>query len=284
MHDGNAVRCAIGNLALGQLGHVHGDQALVDQAQLLDACKRTHAEVLEAVADFVSRFVQVQMHRQVELPGQHLDAFKALVGYGVGRMRRETGADQRIPAQIVMHRQRLVEVFVAAARPRRRKLDHRQADEGAEAELAVSRRLHVRVKIVFVAAGGTATDHLGDCEFHAVAHELRPHDLGLRRPHMILQPGHERHVVRQAAHQCHRVVRMGVDQAWNQRMASKFDALARRELLAGFGDRQQRYDATRVDHHRMMVEHPCMRLDRNEPARLDDEIDDGRRAHAFLLT
>ena len=77
---------------------------------------------------------------------------------------------------------------------------------------AYSGRLHfarggVRKKIHIVEAGGAGFQHFGDGEFAAVVHELRADPFRFRRPHVVLQPVHQRQVVGHAAKQTHGRVR-----------------------------------------------------------------------------
>ncbi len=100
---------------------------IVDEPERLHARERTHAVLALGVFDFLRGFMQVQVHRNVELVGEHADALEARVGHRVRRVRPEARADQRLAAELVVHGEALVEVFVAALRPSARKLDDRQA-------------------------------------------------------------------------------------------------------------------------------------------------------------
>jgi hypothetical protein len=112
-------------------------------------------------------------------------------------------------------------------------------------------------------------------KLHAVAHELRPDHLGLGRPDVLLQPGHQRQVVSQPTQQRHRVVRVAVDQARDQRVLGKLDPLARRIGDARVGDWQDRLDLATVDRDRVLLQHYGMRLDRNHPTGFDEQVDLG---------
>ena len=98
---------------------MHGDQVIVDQTDLLEPRERTHAVIAQAVLDFLRGLVQVDVHRQVELVGQQVDALEALVGDRVRRVRREGRADQCVAREFVVDGERLVEILVAASSPRR---------------------------------------------------------------------------------------------------------------------------------------------------------------------
>src|SRR5690349_10411855 len=80
--------------------------------------------------------------------------------------------DQGLAAELVVHGEALVEIFVAALRPGARELDDRQRHHRTEAEPAVRRGLHVGEEIVLAAARRAAAEHLGDGELDAVANEL----------------------------------------------------------------------------------------------------------------
>ena len=155
----------------------------------------------------------------------------------------------------------------------------------AEAEAAVGRGLHVGEEIVLVAAGGAAAQHLGDRELDAVGDELRPDHFRLGRPDVLLQPAHQRQVVGDAAQQRHRVVRVRVDQAGDQRvLVDATTRFARREARARVGDRQQRDDAIAVDRDGVVFEHHAVRLDRDDPAGFDQQVAGFRGAGRHRLT
>ena len=217
--------------------------------------------------------MQMQMHRQVELIGQHANALEASIRDCVWRVRSECGAKQRLALELVMDAKALVEIFIAGLRPRGRELDDRQADHRAEAQPPVGGRLNIREKVTFVAAGGAAAQHLRYRKLDAIAHELRPHEFSFSRPNVLVQPAHQWQVVGQTTHQGHRVVRVRVHEAGDQHMLGQLDALVRRETRLCLGDRKHGDDAAVIDRNGMVFEHDSVRLYRNEPACFDEKFD-----------
>ncbi len=65
-------------------------------------------------------------------------------------------------------------------------------------------------------------------------------------------------------------------------MFTQFDALARRIDGASLGNRQHGDDGVPVDRHGMVLEYDRVRLHRNDPACLDDQIDRLRRSGTHL--
>ena len=272
MHHADPARGAQRDLGVGELGHVHGDQAIVDQAQAIQPRQRTLTVFVLRLPHFLRGFVRVQMHRDIELIREHADALEIVVRHRVRRVRREGGRDQRIVAPLVVDFTGTVEIFVVAFRPGSGEIDHRQTDARAEAVALVGRGLHVGKEVVFVAAGGPATQHFGDGQGDAVGDIIGAHDRGLDRPDVFLQPLLQRQVVGHAAHQCHRVVAVCVDQPRNQRALRPGDGFARGEQPARFFDRQQREDRTVAHRDRMVFEHDAARRDRDHVTGLDQQV------------
>src|SRR6185437_3952555 len=109
-----ASRSAGGNLAVGQLGHVHGDQAVVDEAEFLQPLERAQAALGLFVLDLMRGLVRMQVHRNVELVGQHANALEALVRHRIRRVRCKGGADQVVTEKAVVHLAGTFEVLVLA--------------------------------------------------------------------------------------------------------------------------------------------------------------------------
>ena len=286
MHHADPAFGAQVDLAVGELGHVHGDQAVVDQAEAVEARDRALAVLLLRLLHFLRGLVQVQVHRQVELVGEHADAFEIGVTDGIGRVRRERGRDQRIVAPLVVDLAGAVEVFVVRTRPRGREIDHRQADAGAEAVALVGRGLHVGEEVVLVGAGGAAAQHLGDGQRGAVGDEFRADQRRLDRPDVFLQPDLQRQIVGDAAQQRHRIVRMGVDQPGDQHGLRPRHGLGRREARTRLGRRQHRDDRAAAHGDGVILAHHAVRFDRHQEAGFDQQVagfgSHGTFAHAAL--
>ena len=93
----------------------------------------------------------------------------------------------------------------------------------------------------------------------------------LRGPDMLFEPAHERQVVGEAAHQRHRRVRVRVDQPGDEDVVGELDLLVMREALARLAGGQHRLDLAVAHGDGVVLEHRAGRLDRDDPARLEDE-------------
>ncbi len=272
MHHRHAALGAQVDLGLGQLGHVHRDQAVVDQAQAIQARQWTLAILLQRIGDFLRGLVGVQVHRHVELVREHAHALEVGVADRIRCVRRERGVDQRIAAPLIMDLARAVEIFVAGLGPGGREIDHRQADPRAEAVALVDRGLHIGEEVVFVGTGGAAAQHLGDRQGGTVGDELRADHRRFHRPDVLLQPLHERQIIGDAAQQRHRIVGMRVDQTGQQRRIRSRHHPLRHEALARVGNWQDGEDVAALHRHRMVFQHHPMWHHRDDETGLNEEI------------
>jgi hypothetical protein len=89
---------------------------------------------------------------------------------------------------------------------------------------------------------------------------------------VLLQPGHQRQVVGNAAQQGHRVVRVRVDQARHQRSLGSAHHLGGAEACARLGTRQDGHDLAATHGNGMVFQHHRMRLDRNDVTGFDEQV------------
>src|SRR3546814_188324 len=272
VHHAHAALHAQVDLGLGHLGHVHRDQAVVEQAEAVKPRDRPLAMLFLRLRDFLRGLVQVQVHRHVQLVGQHADALEVRVVDRVRRVRRERGGDQRIVAPLVVDLAGLVEILVVALRPRGGEVDHRQPDARAEAVALVDGGLHVGEEVVLVDAGGAAAEHLRDRQGDAVGDEVRADHRALDRPDVLLQPDLQRQVVGDAAQQRHRVVGVAVDEAGHQRAVRAADGLRRIEPRPRFRARQDGDDGAVADGDGVVLEDHAVWFDRDDEAGFDEDV------------
>jgi len=187
-------------------------------------------------------------------------------------VRRERERELRRVLPRVARSETQREVGVRIGRVRGREVEHRHADQRADAGVVVGARRRVRVEVHVVAAGDAAAQHLGAREQRAVVDEFGRHEPALARPDVLLEPGLQRHVVGDAAQQCHRRVRVCVDEAGDQRVRGQRDRLARRERGVGLGRGHDRENPAVVDDERVAGEH-AGRLDGHDPRGVDAEVD-----------
>ncbi len=201
----------------------------------------------------------------------HDDLPPRFVRHGVGRVRGEREREPRLVLQRVAHREAARQVTVGVRGVRGREVEHRQPQHRAHAELEERPRARVRKEVHVVAARDAAAQHLGGREARAVVDEVRPGEPRLARPDVVLEPDLERDVVRDAAKEIHRCVRMGVDEAGQQHVARQRDMLARLEFVVRARRRHDGDDAARVDQQRMIRERSGG-LDRHDPAGVDAKV------------
>src|SRR2546421_6380288 len=91
------------------------------------------------------------------------------------------------------------------------------------------------------------------------------------RPDVLLEPAHERQIVRQPAHERHRGMRMRIDQSRDEHLVVERDALIAGKARSRLRRGQHRFDIAVAHRDRMLGENAAGRLDRNEPARLDEK-------------
>ena len=111
-----------------ELGHVHRDQPGVDQVEPMQAFDRALSVLLDTAPHLGQRLVQVHVDRDIEFVGELGQAAQRRVGDGVGGMRCKGGAHQWVVAELIVHRDPLVEVLIGIGGPCRRKVDQDQAD------------------------------------------------------------------------------------------------------------------------------------------------------------
>ena len=80
---------------------VGADQARTEQAESAQALDRTHSEALPAIIDFLFRFMQMQVDRQVALLGEREHPAEGAVADCIRCVRRQAKAEQRFAAQLV---------------------------------------------------------------------------------------------------------------------------------------------------------------------------------------
>ena len=175
------------------------DQAVVDQSERIQARDLAHAVQADRVGNFLCSFVQVTVHRHVELVGEQADPLETGVAHRVRRVRRKTGANQIVATIQIVHFAGAIEVFVLRLCPRSRKIDDRQADQRTETMTAISCSCHVREKIILAAAGGATAQHFGDRQLDTVGDEFGPDHRSLDWPDVFGQPAHQRQIVGDAA-------------------------------------------------------------------------------------
>ena len=276
VHDVAAALCKQCDLVGLQVHCMDREQALVDQSQPVQAGERPHAMRGTRLLDLGKGLVQVDVDRAVELLGQDADALECVVGHRVRRMRCEREAHQRVVAQRVAGGEALAQVVGGVARVGARKLERDDADHGAHADAAQGRGGRTRVEIHVVAAGHAGADHLESREAGALMHEVGADQRSFERPDALVQPVHQRHVVAHATQQCHRGVRVRVDQARNQRMLRQHDPLARCISGLRLVDRLERQDPAALDRHRVALEYHAVRPHRDHPAAFEQGVNCNR--------
>src|SRR5437899_10756395 len=92
-----------------------------------------------------------------------------------------------------------------------------------------------------------------------------------RRPDVLLEPAHQRQIIRQPAHQRHGRMRMRIDQPRDQHMLVERDALIGAKARSRLRHGQHRFDRAVAHSDGVPGKEAARRLDWNEPARLDEK-------------
>src|ERR671930_291565 len=90
-------------------------------------------------------------------------------------------------------------------------------------------------------------------------------------PDVLVEPAHEREVVREATHQRHRGMRVRIDQSRDEHMLVARDALVARKARTRLRHGQHRFDVAVAHSDGVLGENAACRLDRKEPARLEEK-------------
>ena len=263
------------------LGHVDRHELRAREPECREPGERPLAVGLEAEFDLARRLVQVHRHRQVEFVGQPAHARDRGVAHRVGRVRREVHAHQRIAPVLVAQPHAAVDVLVGGRGPARRGLGDDQADAGAHVGRGGGLRNHLGPQVHVGEAGDAAADHLGDGELGAVTHVFRVDPAPLERPDRLAQPGIERQVLRAAAQQDHRGVRVRVHESRQQHVVPAVDRLPGLVAQARLDRGQHLDDAAVADGDGVVLQHPAVGLDGDHPA-CGDECVDGLHAGRAL--
>jgi hypothetical protein len=242
----------------------------------MQAREGRHAVLLDAGGHFGRGLGEVRDDRQVELARVHHDALPRRVAHRVRRVRRHREGEARQVLPGVADREAELQVAVGVGCVRCREVEHDEAEHRPDSGLDAGAGGGVGMEVHVVEAGRAALEHLGGGEAHAVVDELRRDVTALPWPDLALQPHLERDVVGHTAEEGHRGVRVGVDEAGHQRVAGQLDARARRVVAIGHGGRDERDDRAVVD-DQCMARQRAGRLDRDDPVRIEAQVDGSHR-------
>ena len=91
---------------------MHPDEIGAKLAELAQAFQWSALVLLQALLDFLPCFMDVAMHGQIQLLGKCQDPVEGTVGDGVGGMRGQAEADQRVIRPGFADGQAFVEVVI----------------------------------------------------------------------------------------------------------------------------------------------------------------------------
>ncbi|MNN00076.1 hypothetical protein D3C81_1126590 [compost metagenome] len=218
--------------------------------------------------------MHVHVDAGIQLLGQHAHALETVVADRVGRVRAEGDLDPRVVAQVGEQLEAAAQCLVGVVGAGHREIQHRNGDLRAHAAGVHHFAGHLGEEVHVGEGADAALDLLGDGQLAAVANEVGAHPLGLGRPDVFLQPGHQRQVVGEAAEQAHRRVAVGVDQPGGEQHAGQFAALAGghgQRLLA----RGEQGDAAVADAQRVVAQHHPGRFHRDYPFGEQEQVQGG---------
>ena len=276
-HVGPGLRQA-GDLGLLELGHVHGDEPGAHQAEAVQPGQGALAVVPQGLDDLVVGLVQVDMDRHLQLVGQGPHPRQGRIGDGVGGVGRKGGADQGVVAEALVQLEPLAQVVVGVLGEVGREVQDDHPDQGTHPGVRRHRGGDLGVEVHVVEAGGPAAQHLQGGQPGPRGDEVRVHPAPLRRPDVLVEPGHERQVVRQTAHQGHGGVGMGIDQPGDQDVPREIQGLPSLDGL-GLGAWDQGQDAALCDSQGVVGEDPVLRVHGQDPLGVDEQL----RLHGLKL-
>mmetsp|Transcript_139201 Transcript_139201/g.388417 ORF Transcript_139201/g.388417 Transcript_139201/m.388417 type:complete len:233 (-) Transcript_139201:229-927(-) len=227
MDHRGARLAAPGDLLVGQAGHVHGKEPVIQEPKSLQVGERRAfllAEVAarglvssRAVQALCLSLVQVDVQRHAKPLAECTTLGEGRVGAGVRRMKRDRPRQEGLRTEALLRPLALSEVFVgAAAVGPKWELDGDDADGCADARAHHDIADSLREPIHVVEGGHTTHDHLDDCQFGPIAHELRIAQLHLQWPYGGLQPLTKRNVVRNSSQVAHGSMRVRIHKARHQ--------------------------------------------------------------------
>ena len=219
------------------------------------------------------------MHGYLQLVRQGANPCQGLVGDCIGRVGRECGADQRMVPVAVVQREPLGETGIGPVGVTGWKVHQDQTDDRPHAGLRRHLGRDLRVEVHVVEAGHAATQLLQDREPGAVGHEPRVHPALLGGPDVLVEPDHERQVVRQPPHQRHGGVGVGIDQPRDQDVPRQIHHPFGLHRAACLARGQNGQDAPVAHRHRMAVELAVSGIDGQYPLGVDQEVG----AHRTIL-
>ena len=266
MHHVHAALSQQRDVCALQLGHVHGNQLVVQHAGLVQPLQRSQAEFPLGMTDLPARLQHVHVDAHAALAGHLADARQRGVADAVRRMGRQRHAQQRVIAQLIGQSLAAAQGFCEIAGPRIRRFQHRYAEGRAESGIARACRGHLGEEVIVVEAGLAAANHLGERQPAAVADELRAHPAPLCRPDVLVEPDLQVEVVGPTAQQVHGRMGMRIDQAGDQRMGVQQNAFRVAGTLERLGTRPAPRDAPVLDQHAMAVQHLAPGPDRHHVA------------------
>ena len=186
-------------------------------------------------------------------------------------MRREREGGERFVAVTIAQVEALAQVIGCVRGVGRWKLDHDDAVRGAHAGFECRFEGRIREEIHIVEAGDAAAQHFRAREQRAVAHEIGANMALLGGPDVLLQPPHQGQVVREAAHEGHRGMRVRIHEPRDEDVLAELDRLVVAETLACRGSGQQRFDLAVAHRDGVVGQDTARRLDGDQPAGVRDK-------------
>ena len=235
MRNADAVLLDDGDVLLVEVDAVRGQRALaVKEARLLDVAERTLAVGFRDLLDLSLRLRHVDVDLRAERLRRLCDLLEEVWRAGVRRVRAEHDRDAAIggAVEVLIEGNILLDFGIAV----RRDADDAAREHGAQAGIGRGLRDLLHVRPVHVGKRRRAAlDHLDGREHRAPVDVLFLH-LRLSRPDHVVEPVHEVHVVRIAAEQRHRGVRVGIDKTRHGKLVLAVDDLGRAKVLRHLAD------------------------------------------------
>ncbi len=261
------------NLGRRQVDPMCRNRPRPPEAQRLEVLRGRGVILLVRRGNFIPGFREMDDDRNVQPVGQRTARLQRRAVEGVHRVRRNGRRNQLVVFELVDEFLGTRDAFGGCLCVGDGELNDRLAQDPTQS-CGLRRARDLLLEVVHVdVRRRPRLDHFEGRETRARADELWRHRLRFGREDVVLQPVHERQIVREPAEHHHRRVRVRVDQPWHDHGARGVDRIAPRVPRCDGIARIHRDDVAAVDRHRALLDHAVRPIDRDYDSVRDDERD-----------
>ena len=201
-----------------QMHAMYCDEIRPKYSQPLETFNRTASVFLFTLCNFIQRLVDMHHDRVVSLGSDGENTCKRFIADGIGRMRRKHQLQSRLIGERVAGCETLLNVGFGIRSIRCWELQNCTAQRCPHAGFQRGSRGDIVIEVHISEACGTRADHFGCRQFGAVKYIRFREVLCFVRPDVVVEPRHQRCVVCKTAHQCHRGMRMQINESGDKHM------------------------------------------------------------------